>query len=561
MKKIAILACGALLACGLMLTACGDGSHLWTPTTKAHTHAFGEWTTAKEATCTEMGQRERVCACGERETKTIDKLPHTEGIDAAVAPSCTETGLTEGKHCLVCKEVLVKQEIVDATHTWSAEYQCDKYAHWICCDKCGTVGEKITHVLLGSGKFCDVCKMEEPDGVYYEISASGTYATAEGHGCTASSVKIVKEVRGVPVTKIGNNAFEQRDFVEVIIPDSVTTIGEGAFKECSNLTSINIPDSVTTIGSEAFEDCSSLTNVTIPDSVTDIGAFAFFGCSKLQYAEYGNCKYLGNEKNPYLVLITTVNSNESSYTIHHDTRVIAGKAFYNCDNLVSVTIPDGVVTIGTSAFHGCDNLISVTIGNSVATIGVRAFQHCSRLASVTIPDGVTNIGMCAFGYCSSLTDVIIPDSIVSVGSSVFAGCDKLQYAEYSDCKYLGNEKNPYLVLMAKADINKSSYTIHHDTKVIASEAFSYCASLTSIIIPDNVVTIGSFAFYGCISLTSITIGNGINTINDRAFYDCRSLIVIRFNGTTEQWNAIRKDSWDCFNSHYTILCTDGCINK
>jgi len=584
MKKIVILGCGVLAACALMLTACGNDFNLQVPTTEAHTHVFGEWKTVKEASCTEKGEQERVCACGERETKTIDKLPHTEGIDAAVAPSCTETGLTEGKHCLVCKEVLVKQEIVEATHTWSAEYQCDKYAHWICCDKCGTVGEKITHVLRGS-QFCEVCKMEEPDGVYYNISADATYASAVFYGGTATVVKIVKEFWGLPVIQIEDDAFMWRDLIEVIIPDSVTTIGNGAFKECINLTSINIPDSVTTIGSEAFSGCSSLTNVTIPDSVTDIGASAFSGCRKLQYAEYGNCKYLGNEKNPYLVLIATVNSNESSYTIHHDTKVIAGNAFFQCDNLVSVTIPDGVVTIGTSAFYGCDNLISVTIGNSVATIGGRAFEHCSSLASVTIPDGVTNIGMSAFGYCSSLTDVIIPDSIVTVSNDVFTGCDKLQYTEYSDCKYLGNEKNPYLVLIAKTDINKSSYTIHPDTRVIASRAFYNCASLTSIIIPDNVVTIGSFAFDGCISLTSITIGNGINTIDDSAFHDCRSLTSvtigngvnyisyrvfnnckslteIHFNGTKEQWNAIRKQrTWDDRTGNYTIYCTDGEIKK
>jgi hypothetical protein len=427
--------------------------------------------------------------------------------------------------------------------------------------------------------------MEEPDGVYYDISADATYASAVIYGGTATVVKIAKEYRGIPVTRIEDDAFISRDLIEVIIPDSVTTIGNGAFKECLNLTSINIPDSVTTIGSEAFSGCSSLTNVTIPDSVTDIGASAFSGCSKLQYAEYGNCKYLGNEKNPYLVLIATVNSNESSYTIHHDTKVIAGNAFFNCDNMVSVTIPDGVVTIGASAFSGCIKLTSITIGNSVTTIGGRAFQHCSRLASVTIPDGVTNIGMCAFGHCSSLTDVIIPDSIVTVSNDVFTGCDKLQYTEYSNCKYLGNEKNLYLVLIETVKNQENTYTIHPDTRVIAGRAFFNCGSLTSMIIPDGVITIGASAFESCISLTSVTVGNGVTTIEQNAFYgcislsrltigegvsyigfyafgNCRGLDEIQYNGTKKQWDAIeRSPYWKSGIGKIIIHCTDGDIEK
>ena len=99
--------------------------------------------------------------------------------------------------------------------------------------------------------------------------------------------------------------------------------------------------------------------MVIPDSVTSIGARAFYDCDKLSYNEYGNCKYLGNENNPYLALITTTSNNLSSYTIVQTTKVIADNAFYGCSRLTNITIPDSVTSIGNDAFYGCSSLTSV----------------------------------------------------------------------------------------------------------------------------------------------------------------------------------------------------------
>ena len=154
--KFAMLVCLALLACALMFTACDSGNKPQTPSgttagnttgdaitddatdgmtepaTEAHVHSFGEWTTVKEATCAQKGEQERVCACGEKETQSIDMIAHIEAIDAAIAPTCTQTGLTEGKHCSVCNEVTLAQEEIPTSHN---------APHGV-CENCNTITDE-----------------------------------------------------------------------------------------------------------------------------------------------------------------------------------------------------------------------------------------------------------------------------------------------------------------------------------------------------------------------------------------------------------------------------------
>ena len=652
MIKNSLLICLMLIIGAALLTACGDDSNLQAsttvPTTKAHIHSFGQWTTVKESTCSEKGEQERVCACGEKETQNMDLLAHTEVIDEAVAPSCNETGLTEGKHCLVCNEILLKQEIVEAAHTWSAKYQKDEAGHWRCCDKCGAVSEKMLHTVHLRSDVCDLCKMLHAKGVEYDISEDGTYAKVVGYDGTATRVKIIEEYRGLPVTLIDVWAFREKRITDIFIPDSVTTIGREAFAECRSLISVTIPDSVTTIGLSAFAGCINLTSVSIPSSVTIIGESAFYECYNLTsvvipdgVTTIGSSAFWGCSKLTSVTIPDSVTAiggfafsgcvRLRSAIIPDSVTYIGPGAFRHCDSLTSITIPDSVTTIGSYAFRDCDDLTSVTISNSVTmipdgmfdgcgkltsviipdsvtTIGGAAFRICSTLTSVVIPNGVTTIGSAAFQYCYNLTSVTIPDSVTTVGPNAFDSCNRLQYTEYENCKYLGNAGNPYLVLITTVSNDPSSYTVHKDTKVIAGAAFADCSNLTSIIIPDGVITIGSSAFYGCAkltsltigstvttiganafkeciglitvtlpdsvtaiyngafencsSLTSVTIGNSVNYIGHAVFENCGNLIEIRFNGTKQRWNAIKKEfTWDYCTGEYIVRCTDGYLEK
>ena len=235
------------------------------------------------------------------------------------------------------------------------------------------------------------------------------------------------------------------------IDGSVTSIGGGAFSNCTGLTSVTIPDSVTSIGREAFYGCTGLTSITIPNSVTSIGDWAFSGCTGL----------------------TTVNWNATACT--------SAGSQYN------------------TIFEGCSNLATVNIGDNVKIIPYYAFSYCTGLTSITIPDSVTSIGDWAFRGCTGLTSITIPDSVTSIGIDAFH--DTLWYNNQPDgLVYAGKVAYKYKGTMP----SNTSIVLKEGTLGIADYAFSGCTGLTSVTIPDSVTSIDSYAFRGCTGLTSIT---------------------------------------------------------
>ena len=438
---------------------------------KPHEHDFGEWTVTISATCTEEGEEQRTCSCGETETRPIAAKGHTEAIDAAVAPTCTETGLTEGKHCSVCNEVLVEQEVLQTIP--------HNYVDGV-CTRCEDT----------------IAATDDSYFIFTELE-DGTYSVAwDRNTDLPAEVVIPREYNGKSVTQIGENAFEYcESLTNVSIPSSVTSIGDYAFYFCINLTSITIPEGVTSIECFVFGGCDSLTSITIPSSVTSIGEQAFT-CG------FSLTRIIVSAENP-------VYHSEGNCLIETESKTLV----VGCENSI---IPDNgsVNSIGDWAFVGYRGLTSITIPDSVNSIGDWTFAYCG-LTSIIIPDSVNSIGDYAFWYCDSLASITIPDSVTSIGEQAFNGCDGI-IEEENDVYYV----NRWVVDCSEDATNVS---LRSDTIGIADSAFRECDSPTSIIIPDSVTSIGEMAFFGCSSLTSITIPDGVTSIGEWSFYCCESL--------------------------------------
>lgn len=302
------------------------------------------------------------------------------------------------------------------------------------------------------------------------------------------------------VTSIGNWNFSGcTNLMNIMIPDSVTHIGWGAFKNTAYYNDENnweddvlyighylidakdslsgsytIVSGTTCISDCAFEGCSNLKSVTIPDGITTIDWLAF-----------GNCTGL------------------TSVTIPESVTIIGDDAFSGCTSLTTVTIPDSVTIIDTNAFSGCTSLSIAKIGNSVKSIGGHAFYNCVNLSRITIPASILNIDDYAFFNCSNLANVTIPDSVTSIGCLAFE--NTAYYNKESNWAdgvlYIGNH-----LIKAKDNIS-GNYSIATGTKCIAKYAFVNCGALESILIPDSVTSIGDRAFIGCTSLKEIYVND------------------------------------------------------
>lgn len=172
-----------------------------------------------------------------------------------------------------------------------------------------------------------------------------------------------------------------------------------------SITSVVMEEGVETVGNLAFHWCSNLIDVAIPNSIMFFGDLALPNYTDLNFNIYDNAIYLGNQDNPYLVLVSALTGEIKSCDIHPNTKVIGASAFGGCRGLTEVPIPDGVITIGEHAFYSCFGLTSIVIPDSVINIDDHSFGFCDALTEITIPNSVVNIGSMAFYHCISLADV------------------------------------------------------------------------------------------------------------------------------------------------------------
>ena len=314
------------------------------------------------------------------------------------------------------------------------------------------------------------------------------------------------------VIEIGDSAFEGcSGITKLTIPNSITYIRESTFSGCASLEGVlTIPDSVTSIGRSAFAGCEGITELTIPDSVTDIDKFAFAGFTGLKKLTCpGNLSYVVSD----LQVFSDCTSLESIKFTGEGG--IPGYSSFNAlktpwyisseaGTELTIEIDEGITGIGSWAFAGCSNITDINIPETVTSIGQYAFYNCS-LTNCSLPGPLSYIGRSAFEGCSSLTGVIVlSDEVTSIGEYTFSGCSSLE----------------------------GVLTIPDSVTWIGRDAFAGCEGITELTIPDSVTDIGYFAFAGFTGLKKLTCpGNLSYVVSDlQVFSDCTSLESIKFTG-------------------------------
>ena len=329
-----------------------------------------------------------------------------------------------------------------------------------------TIPNSVT--TIGDGAFEGCTSLQKV--IWNARNAQDCSYSSPFSGCGVTDFVFGEEVEHIPAYLCNN----LRLLNTIVIPNSVTTIGNGAFAWCRGLTTVTIGNSVTTIGYRVFASCTGLTEVSIPNSITTIGEKAFNGCTGL-----------------------------TEITIPNSVTDIGNLAFAGCTGLTEVSIPNSVTSIGSSAFSNCRGLKTVTIGNSVTTIGNWAFASCTGLTEVSIPNSVTNIGSSAFEDCTELKTVTIGNSVTTIGDGAFYSCTGL-----------------------------TEVSIPNSVTTIGDGAFDSCTGLTKVTIPNSVTIIANNAFNGCAQMESVTIGEKVESIGESAFARCNRLTIVTSKAMT-----------------------------
>lgn len=421
-----------------------------------------------------------------------------------------------------------------------------------------------------------------------EIDASALTYTVSGGKVTITSLRtsvahliLPAYIEGLPVAKLGENAFAELDGLESVhLPETMTEIGTNAFKACTALTKVVLPKSLRVSGGRAFDGCTALTRVeytgsfgdwfdisfshvynsnpvqicktlyiggadvtedmpAIPDSVTVIGCWALAGfdgitemviptnVQKMGYGALSGCDSLATLSIPVLSTSGNLGTSMEYYDglkwLFEIIPPIASAELF-CD------VPDTLTTVHVigdltefpvydydGPFYGFDNLTTVTLPDTLQSIGDYAFNGCSKLTTVNIPAGVTEIGMFAFRYCSMLENIQLPAGLQTIGAQAFNQCSALTSINIP-------EGVTEIGMYAFLEAGLTSVHIPASMQLLDYSAFLLCESLESVTFAANAAPIiGNSAFAACSKLTELVIPATVTNIECGAFAGCASL--------------------------------------
>lgn len=354
---------------------------------------------------------------------------------------------------------------------------------------CSTI---FAYDFKASGLFFNITSDVEP----YTVEV--TYDDEDGESYTGD-ITIPSKVKNdgitYQVTSIGAEAFYASAITSVIIPKTVSSIGDDAFYYTDNLTSLTFNEGLVTIGANAFASATAITSIDIPITVTTIGQGAFDGCSQL-----------------------------ASVTFHEGLTTISADAFSSCSSLLSAILPNSVTSIEDNAFYDCSSLVDAYIGHNLSSIGYDVFAGCTNVSIVWNVKGehsltplATNydvpsiifgedVTMIPDGFCedmTSLSSILFPANITRIPTNMCYGCTSL-----------------------------TSINMPSSVTSIGQSAFDGCSQLASFPFNEGLKTIDTYAFYGCTALDSVILPSSVEYIGNASFQECTNLSYFQIDART-----------------------------
>ena len=368
--------------------------------------------------------------------------------------------------------------------------------------------------------------IDAPESLY------GNYRVLEGtvvicERAFSMCMNLREVVLPLSVTSIGNSVFFRcGNLCKITIPSSITSIGKWAFSYCKNLCKITIPSGVTNIGESVFKNCSNLREIILPSSVTSIGKEAFLGCNSLREIKVG-------ESNKVYRSIDSV-----LYTKDLKTIICYPKGKEN----EKFVIPSGVTSIGDGAFRGCSNLQEINIPPSVISIGNEAFSWCKKLCEITLPSSVTSIGDEIFSGCKNLQEIK-----VAKNNRGYKAIDGVLYT-----------KDLRTIICYPEGKKDEKFVIPLGVMNLGDYAFQWCDNLREIVLPLGATNIGCYTFFNCDNLREITIPSTVTNISEGGFGFCENLrkITLPFSITN-----IGKEAFDYCSNLQQINIPAGTLDK
>ena len=439
---------------------------------------------------------------------------HVAMVDAAVEPTCSEEGLTEGAHCYLCNEILIEQTPVPMLeHTPGAAATCTS------AQKC-TVCQTTLVAALGhkpgaaatclNTQTCTVCNKTLAQKTDHTPGTEATCTTAQT--CTVCNKELHAALGHTP----GPNG-------NCSTPSTCTVCG--TFVETPD---VHVPGTEATCTAPQYCSLCNKELVTAKGHTPgewEIQTPASKAESGLEVKKCIVCGDIAMEQT-----IPPTGSVGLSYEASGAVCIITGLGDCTDADVIIPTVIDGhrVTTIGDSAFLGSTGLTSIVIPDSVTAIGTKAFLGCTNLTNVTIGSGVTSIGESAFSY-SGLTSAVIPDNVTNMDIKVFAGCKNLSSVTLSAALTSISGK------MFEDCTALTNITLPHGITHIYERALANCSGLTEITIPNSVTYLAWESLAGCTGLTEITVPDSVTVVADGTFAGCTGLIKITLPKTTENF--------------------------